>query len=111
MGFFNTIKNFFSGKSETERIRDLAAEVMRYADRYAHAKDYKNAALARDYAERIAKAASLSEANRLYTEFMALFRKQEKKENTYTEREYHEHDDIAIDDDDDDTAEDWSDDS
>lgn len=107
MGFFRAIKNFFSGKSNTERIRGLAAEVMRYADRYAHAKDYENAALARDYAERIAKTGSLSEANRLYTEFMALFRKQEKRENTYTEREYH---DIATDDDDD-TAEDWSDDS
>lgn len=103
MGFWSSIKDIFSGKDDATRIQELAAELSRYADRYENAGDSENAALARDYAERVASARTLKEAKALYNEFKSVTAKY------HEEGERHHR---AIDDDrDTDTGDDWSDDS
>lgn len=111
MGFFRAIRDLFSGKTVAERIRDLAAEIVRYADRFTNAKDYKSAALARDYAERIAAAKTLSEAQRIYDEFVALIRKYVTVDEKRIGRQGHAQDALFRNEADVDSAQDWSDDS
>lgn len=101
MGFWSSIKDAFSGKDDATRIQELAAELSRYADRYENAGDAENAALARDYAERVASARSLKEAKALYSEFKAVTSK-------YHDEGCHERQHHAIDDGREDT---WSDNS
>lgn len=106
MGLWSTIKDLFSGKDDATRIKDLAAELSRYADRYENAGDSENAALARDYADRVAAARSLKEAKALYSEFKSITAKYDDG--------HHERHHRAIADDrdtDTDTDDDWSDDS
>ncbi|GAB4443595.1 MAG: hypothetical protein OHK0011_25860 [Turneriella sp.] len=107
MGLWSAIKRLFSGKDEATRIKELAAELMRYADRYENADDSENAALARDYAERVASARTLKEAKALYSEFKSITAR-------YDDDGYHDRHRRTIVDDrdtDTDTDDDWSDDS
>jgi hypothetical protein len=105
MGLWSAIKDLFSGKDDATRIKEMAAELSRYADRYENAGDSENAALARDYAQRVGSARTLKEAKALYTEFMSVTAK-------YHDDSHHErHRRVIEDDRDTETDDDWSDDS
>lgn len=109
MGLWSTITGWFSGKDDATRIKEMAAELTRYADRYENAGDSENAALARDYADRVSAARTPKEAKALYNEFKAMTSK-------YDDDGYHERHRRTIVDDrdtdtDTDTDDDWSDDS
>lgn len=97
MGFFSAIKDFFSGKDDAEKIKDLSAEVSRYADRFENAGDEDNAALARDYAGRIMRAGTLANARLLFQEFKAIVRKHEEPADHTRDREYDDNDDWSDD--------------
>ncbi|MFZ5630777.1 MAG: hypothetical protein ACOY5B_16710 [Spirochaetota bacterium] len=97
--------DLFSGKDDATRIKEMAAELSRYADRYENAGDSENAALARDFAERVASARTVKEAKALYNQFRSMTSK-------YEEDGYHERHRRMIDDDRDTRTDDnWSDDS
>lgn len=88
MALWSRIKNLLSPRDDAARIKELAAEIARYADRYENAGQSQGAALARDYADRIATARSLQEAKALYSDFMASMGKyQDFSHRTYYERE------------------------
>jgi hypothetical protein len=69
MGFFKDIKDWMTGRSEAERIEDLAEEVDRHADRFDNAKMAEEAATARDFAERIRDADTLTVAEKIFEQF------------------------------------------
>ena len=104
MGLWSAIKDAFSGKDDATRIKEMAAELSRYADRYANADDAESAALARDYARRVSAARTLKEARALYNEFQQAISKYHDADVVRRERETY--DEPGNDQDDD-----WSDDS
>ncbi len=105
MGLWSSIKDLFSGKDDATRIQELSAELLRYADRYENAGDTENAALARDYARRVAAALNLKEARELYSEFRAIASKYQDDHHQVRHRR------VIDDDQDNDSEDDWSDDS
>lgn len=109
MGFFSSLREFFTGKSDAERVRDLAHEVERYADRFENSGDSQNAAVARDYAERIRGSRTLRAARELYEEFLAMIEKYAAEDPR--DRRGIRDDELEETDDDSDTDDDWSDDS
>lgn len=99
MGIFSRIGSWFSGKTDLEQIREYADEVERYADRYDHARDSENAALARDYAKRILRAPDLKVATALYTEFLAIIRKEDDYDDIHSRGILRDNDDTSSSDD------------
>lgn len=93
MGFFSGIKDFFSGKSDEEKIADLASEADRYADRYDNADMAEAAAMARDYAGRIRRSGSLAAARALFAEFKLAIKKYDEDEEDDSYRSRRRYDD------------------
>lgn len=69
MGIFRDLGDWLSGRNEGEKIEHLAEEVDRYADRFDNAKMAEEAAVARDFADRIREAPDFSQAEKIFEQF------------------------------------------
>lgn len=75
MGFFSRLGGWLSGKNEAEQIQELAADAERFADRFENADMDDEAATCRGYAERIAAATNLDQAELIHEEFLEVVEK------------------------------------